>query len=194
MATDNMNIGDAYVKVTGLIENTKMFDRLLTTDESMSKNINTLIKDLLKTARKKLSNDAKNYIENDPRKAARAVKFAVYKTMIGGNLSILAKKRAGARYELVRQRKLDQNPHQRGGNRRPRSQRTKQIDTYFGADRGFILRFLNAGTQKRQTRFGNRGSINASNWFALNAQTHMETAAEILADAINEYISRESQK
>ena len=134
MATDNMNIGDAYVKITGLIENTKMFDRLLTTDESMSKNIKTLIKDLLKTARKKLSNDAKNYIENDPRKAARAVKFAVYKTMIGGNLSILAKKRAGARYELVRQRKLDQNPHQRGGNRRPRSQRTTQIDTYFGAD------------------------------------------------------------
>jgi hypothetical protein len=192
MATGNVK--SEYIEITGLVENTRMFDRLLTTDESMSKNINKLIKDLLKTARKKLTNDAKSYIKNDPRKAARAVKFAVYKTVFGGNLSILSKKRAGARYELIRQRKLDQNPNQRGGNRRPRSQRTKQLDTYFGADRGFVLRFLNAGTAQRQTRFGNRGAISPTWLFSNTAQIHMETAAEILADAINEYISRESQK
>lgn len=192
MATGNVK--SEYIEITGLVENTRMFDRLLTTDESMSKNINKLIKDLLKTARKKLTNDAKSYIKNDPRKAARAVKFAVYKTVFGGNLSILSKKRAGARYELIRQRKLDQNPNQRGGNRRPRSQRTKQLDTYFGADRGFVLRFLNAGTAQRQTRFGNRGAISPTGLFSNTAQIHMETAAEMLADAINEYISRESQK
>jgi hypothetical protein len=118
------------------------------------------------------------------------VKFAVYKTLFGGNLSILAKRKAGAKYELVRKRKLDENPHQRGGNRRPRSQRTKQLETYFGADRGFVLRFLNAGTDTRETRNGSRGAIRPRGVFEHTAPWQMETAAEIMADKINEYVKK----
>lgn len=179
-----------HIEVRGLVENAEMFDHLLTTDTKFNDNTRALIRSVLKDARKKLSRDISGYLDNDPRKAARAVKFAVYKTLFGGNLSILSKFKAGARYELVRQRKLEQNPHQRGGNRRPRSKRTQQLETYFGADRGFVLRFLNAGTNVRQTKYGSRGAISPRGVFERIAPWHMETAAEIMADKINEYVKK----
>lgn len=179
-----------HVEVRGLVENANMFDHLLTTDKKFYDSTRSFIRSVLKDARKKVSRDIQTFIENDPRKAARAVKFAVYKTLFGGNLSILSKRKAGVKYELVRQRKLDENPHQRGGNRRPRSQRTQQLETYYGADRGFVLRFLNAGTDTRETRFGTRGAIRPTGLFEHTAPWQMETAAEILADNINEYVKK----
>jgi hypothetical protein len=179
-----------HVELRGLVENAEMFDHLLTTDTNFNDSTRAMIRSVLKDARKKVSRDISGYLDSDPRKAARAVKFAVYKTLFGGNLSILAKRKAGAKYELVRKRKLDENPHQRGGNRRPRSQRTKQLETYFGADRGFVLRFLNAGTNTRETRYGTRGAIGPRGVFEHTAPWQMETAAEIMADKINEYVKK----
>lgn len=179
-----------HVEVRGLVENAEMFDHLLTTDTNFNDSTRAMIRSVLKDARKKVSRDISGYLDSDPRKAARAVKFAVYKTLFGGNLSILAKRKAGAKYELVRKRKLDENPHQRGGNRRPRSQRTQQLETYFGADRGFVLRFLNAGTNTRETRYGTRGAIGPRGVFEHTAPWQMETAAEIMADKINEYVKK----
>lgn len=179
-----------HVEVRGLVENADMFDHLLTTDTKFNDSTRAMIRSVLKDARKKVSRDISGYLDSDPRKAARAVKFAVYKTLFGGNLSILSKRKAGARYELVRKRKLDENPHQRGGNRRPRSQRTQQLETYFGADRGFVLRFLNAGTNTRQTRYGTRGAIAPRGVFEHTAPWQIETAAEIMADKINEYVKK----
>ena len=179
-----------HVEVRGLVENAEMFDHLLTTDTNFNDSTRAMIRSVLKDARKKVSRDISGYLDSDPRKAARAVKFAVYKTLFGGNLSILAKSKAGAKYELVRKRKLDENPHQRGGNRRPRSQRTQQLETYFGADRGFVLRFLNAGTNTRETRYGTRGAIGPRGVFEHTAPWQMETAAEIMADKINEYVKK----
>lgn len=179
-----------HVEVRGLVENADMFDHLLTTDTNFNDSTRAMIRSVLKDARKKVSRDISGYLDSDPRKAARAVKFAVYKTLFGGNLSILSKRKAGARYELVRKRELDENPHQRGGNRRPRSQRTQQLETYFGADRGFVLRFLNAGTNTRETRYGTRGAIAPRGVFEHTAPWQMETAAEIMADKINEYVKK----
>ena len=179
-----------HVEVRGLVENAEMFDHLLTTDTNFNDSTRAMIRSVLKDARKKVSRDISGYLDSDPRKAARAVKFAVYKTLFGGNLSILAKRKAGAKYELVRKRKLDENPHQRGGNRRPRSQRTQQLETYFGADRGFVLRFLNAGTDTRETLNGSRGAIRPRGVFEHTAPWQMETAAEIMADKINEYVKK----
>lgn len=179
-----------HVEVRGLVENAEMFDHLLTTDTNFNDSTRAMIRSVLKDARKKVSRDISGYLDSDPRKAARAVKFAVYKTLFGGNLSILAKRKAGAKYELVRKRELDENPHQRGGNRRPRSKRTQQLETYFGADRGFVLRFLNAGTNTRETRYGTRGAIGPRGVFEHTAPWQMETAAEIMADKINEYVKK----
>ena len=180
------------MEVYGFIETDEMFGHMMTTDPSLARNLRKYIKQVLKEARKNLTQDAKNYLENDPRKAARAVKFAVYKTAFGGTLSILAKRKSGPKYKLIRHRKLDENPRQRGGNRRPRiDDNRNRLDYYFGADRGFVLRFISSGTVPRMSRFGNRGMIPQKAWFGHTAPWHIETAAQKVAEAINEYINNQ---
>ena len=160
--------------------------KLLVAHPETKKRLVAAIRKEIKAARSRISKDVHSNLADDPRKAYRAVKHMVYKRLLGGNVSILASRRAGARYELVRHRKLDDNPNQRGGNRRKRSARTKQLDTYFGKDRGFILRFLNSGTEQRTTRFGNRGSIASRGMFERSAAWQMDTAAENIARAFEE--------
>ena len=167
----------------------RAFGRLMATDKETRKRIQKIIREELKDAAKRLREDAKYELKEDPRKAFRAVKSSVYRRILGGNVSILNPKRAGARYQLIRERKLDMNPHQRGGNRRPRSARTEQVDSYFGKDRAFILRFVSSGTAARSTRYGNRGSIAARNWFQNMAPHEMEIAAGNLAEVIEEELA-----
>ena len=181
------------VTVSGFSETDETIGRIMTSDPYMAKELKNFIRKVLKEARKNLSNDAKNYLKEDPRKAARAVKYSVYKSLFGGNISILQKRAgtAGARYELIRQKKLQ--PGQRGGNRRPRvDDQRNRLETYFGADRGFVLRFIGSGTVERQTRYGSRGSIRQTNWFGHTAPWQMETAAEKFAAAINEYVKQQT--
>lgn len=166
-----------------------MIGSLLTSDPNMAKILRKIIRKVLKEARGRLSKDIASYLENDPRKAARAVKYGVYKSLFGGNLSILNKRKAGQKYQLVRQKKL--KPGQRGGNRRPRvDDNRNRLENYFGADRSFVLRFISSGTIERQTRYGNRGRINSSNLFGRTAPWQMETAAEEVAANITEYIKQ----
>ena len=143
------------IEVSGFLENSEILGSIMTNDPYMAANLRKLIRLVLKEARGKLSRDIANYLDNDPRKAARAVKFGVYKSLFGGNLSILTKRKAGAKYELVRQKTI--KPGQRGGNRRPRVKERNRLDYYFGADRSFILRFMSSGTITRHTRYGSRG-------------------------------------
>ena len=183
------------VQVFGVEVNLEAFGRIMTSDPTMAAIFRKYMRNVLKEARKKLSQDAKNYLKSDPRKAAMAVKFSVYKSMFGGNLSILQKKKgtAGAKYELRRQRKVTQNPTMRGGNRRPRvDDGRNRLDYYYGADRGFVLRFIGSGTVPRTSRFGNRGSIRQTNWFGHTAPWHMEEAAAEVAEAINEYVTQQT--
>ena len=167
----------------------RAFGRLMATDKDTRKRIQKIIREELKDAAKRLREDAKYEMKEDPRKAFRAVKSSVYRRILGGNVSILNPKRAGARYQLIRERKLDINPYQRGGNRRPRSARTEQVDSYFGKDRAFILRFVSSGTAARKTRYGNRGSIVARNWFQNMAPHEMDLAAGNLAAVIEEELA-----
>ena len=154
------------------------------------KRIRKIIREELKDAAKRLREDAKYEMKEDPRKAYRAVKSSIYRKILGGNVSILNPRKAGARYQLVRPRKLDQNPHQRGGNRRKRNERTNAVDSYFGKDRAFILRFVNNGTNDRQTRYGNRGRISVSgNWFPNMGQKELELASENLANIMEEELA-----
>ena len=196
--TGSLNKGGdngAPVQVYGVDANLEVFGRIMTTDPAMASMFRKLIRNVLKEARKKLSQDAKAYLKSDPRKAAKAVKFSVYKSLFGGNLSILQKKSgsAGARYELSRHRKVEQNPKMRGGNRRPRvDDGRNRLDYYYGADRGFILRFIGSGTVNRTSRFGNRGSIRRTDWFGHTAPWHMEEAAGQVAANINEYIKQQT--
>ena len=164
-------------------EQAEALARLLVENPDTRKRLKESVKIVLKRARKDISQDVRGYLYNDPRSAYRAVKHAIYRQILGGNISILASRRAGTKYKLIVKRKLDENPNQRGGNRRKRSDRTEQIDTYFGKDRGFILRFLNAGTDERLTRFGKRGSIRPRRLFEVPAAYHIEEAVETLANS-----------
>lgn len=158
------------------------------------KRIRKIVRAELLEAAKRLREDARYEMKDDPRKAYRAVKSTVYRRILGGNVSILNPKRAGARYQLIRNRKLDINPHQHGGNRRPRSARTEQVDSYFGKDRAFILRFVSSGTAGRKTKYGNRGSIVARHWFQNMAPHELDLAAENLANVIEEELAEAYSK
>lgn len=164
----------------------KALAKLMVSDPDTRKRIVAVIRKELRQARSRTAKDVHSSLGNDPRKAYRAVKHAIYKQVLGGNISILASRRAGARYMLVKQRKLDENPNQWGGNRRARSKRTEDIDTYFGKDRGFILRFLDAGTDDRMTKYGRRGSIAARPIFGIPATFQMQVAAENIGEAMLE--------
>lgn len=162
-------------------------ESLLSTNPRAVKAFDKAIRKLLQRVAREVRKANASQIANDPRKAAQAVKSALYKRILGGSVSILDKKRAGStRARLVRARKLDSNPNQRGGNRMARSQRTEDIDTYFGSDRAFVLRFLNSGADRTNTgamrsRSGahlrapaNRGMISARNFFDAATMAAME--------------------
>lgn len=159
--------------------------------------VKALRKAIARVMRKAASGTQKSIgaiLPHDPRQAHKAVKNAVYKKILGGNLSILDKKKASNnRARLARTRKLDSNPHQRGGNRVTRSARTEQLDTYFGSDRAFVLRFLNSGadrtspsSQRRRGNraIGNRGTITPANFFEELANNNLEKAVDELEELI----------
>ena len=182
---------EGNVQIDGLVKQRQELEQLMMSNPAMEKRVQGLIRKVLLEARRTISNQAKTDIKADPRKAYKAVKTAVYKRILGGSVSILNKKRAGATSLYEPPRTLQAG--QRGGNRRSRSMRTEQVMSYQGADRGFILRFLNAGTDQRQTRFGNRGSISPRNFFANSSQPAMQKAAEQLGTLIDDMIKNEIQ-
>jgi hypothetical protein len=178
----------------------------MSTDPKMRKVIQQHIREALFEARRDVM--AAFPAEHDPREARRAIRTSVYDKVLGGNINILTGKKAHGTNNYEPQRTL--TPGQRGGNRRKRSERTKQIMSYAPLDRGFILRFVNSGTKTRVIGFrntqksnrakyeravtrihrgdkvhtGNRGSIAARNWFMQSAESNLGTAAQNIADMI----------
>lgn len=210
-----MSNGDNF-QVDGLVEQRKELDALMMSNPETEKRVQKLIRKVLGEVRRAVSKEAKYNIKSDPRQAYKAVKTAVYKRILGGSVSLLSRRNAKGGNGYTPQRTL--KPGQWGGNRRPASARTKKINSYQGADRGFILRFLNAGTGSRSIQFlsnphrakvnrgsqggnlskygktintGRRGSIRARNFFANSSQSAMEKAAEQLGQLIDDMIKKE---
>ena len=153
------------------------------------KRIRKIISEELKDVAKRLREDVRYEMKEDPRQAYKAVRSSVFKKIMGGMVSIVSPWRAGAGHRFERPRKLDQNPWQRGGNRTKRSPKTERMDSYWGKDRAFVLCFLNGGTAVRKTRYGNRGYIAARKWFENMAPKEMELAEENLANVIEEELA-----
>ena len=178
----------------------------MSTDPKMRKVIQQHIREALFEARKQVMSDfpADN---GDPRQSAKAIRTSVYEKVMGGNINILTGKKAHGSVNYQPTRK---GTNGRGGNRRPRSERTKQIQSYGPLDRGFILRFVNSGTKTRvigfrntvkgnraryeaavtrihrgeKLRTGNRGAIAARNWFTTSAESALGNAAQMISDLI----------
>lgn len=204
------NIKNGVVTIEGLDALEDKLKRIKTDDPTFEKRLRGAIRQIMTEARKDLSGNAQTGLkmENDPRHAYKAVRYAVYKRIFGGQVNILQSRKAsaGRLYEPPRK-----GLPKRGGNRMPRTKRTEQMMSYQGKDRGFVLRFLNAGTgdraihsyggrdlktgnvsiiQRRQLG-GNRGSITARNWFGSASQRELNQAAEKLQAIIDRIINDE---
>ena len=180
----------------------------MTTDPNMRKAIQQHIREELWKARKEMINSA-TFANGDPRQSLRAIRNSVYDKILGGQINIRkSKSDHGGGNGYTPPRKLV--PGQRGGNRRPRSERTEQINRGSPLDRGWILNILNKGTKTRvigfrntikgnrsrydslttrihrgdKSRTGNRGSIAARNWFMSSAESAMANAAANIAEMI----------
>ena len=133
-------------EVTGLAELSKKLDALLLKDPKMEKKIQHIIGRALRKAEKSLEQYVDtSVLKNDPRHAAKAIRYTVYRRILGGNLNILHGKQRGAATGYTPERHPSSG---RGGNRKARSERTIRMEGYEGADRSFILRFQNAGARK----------------------------------------------
>lgn len=143
--------------VEGLTEQMAQLDALLSTNPDMEKRMQNVIRKVLTKAQKQMSKDIASDMPNDPRHAAKAVRKLVYRQLLGGNINILRKTRATAgasTYTPTRTLKSGQ----RGGNRRPRGERTMRMESYNASDRGFILYWLNSGTGARSMGHFNKDS------------------------------------
>jgi hypothetical protein len=193
MAND---INSGNFQVEGMAELRKKLDRLQVKNPTMEKKIQDVIRKAIQQARKIVSQQAHGAIPNDPRDAYKAVKSMVYKRILGGNVSILKKKRSsGGKSSYEPPRKLRQG--QRGGNRVKRGAGTQHMMDYQGSDRGMILRWLNSGTKDRMAGSrggrlsGNRGRIAARNWFPNAGQQGINEAVKYIEQEIDRLIAEE---
>ena len=77
------------------IQNNIHLERILFKNPDFEQYMRTAVGYVLEQARKDVVSAAKQTLDNDPHGAARAVRRIVYKQILGGNLNILRKKRAG---------------------------------------------------------------------------------------------------
>lgn len=197
---------NATIEITGIEERIKKFGEASTKNPMMEKRIREVIRKVLSEVRKSMQRSAKVGLNMnaDPRNAYKAVRRAVYRRIFGGQVNILQSygSKPGVYYEPPR------HPSRRGGNRMKQSERTHDIMSRQGADRGFILRFLNAGTEPRYAGHGRngrtesqrmrhieryegrgfRGAIAARNWFGPRSQEELEHAARNIDALIDDII------
>lgn len=197
----------ATIEITGIEERLRQLGEASTNNPMMQQRIREVIKQVLGRVRKDLQDHAASglQMQSDPRSAYKAVRYAVYRKLFGGQVNILSSHNKGKGRLYEPPHKL--RPKQRGGNRRERSDRTTELMSYFGKDRGFVLRFLNAGTRVRynggrngrtEEQYntfiahhegrGHRGSISARNWFGGASQHQLENATNNLDKMINDII------
>ena len=137
------------ITVTGIEQYQEALRKMQTDNPKTKKELQAIIRRAIIEARKNVVKDAQGVLENDPRHAYKAVRNSVYKQIFGGQINILSGSRRGNATKWVKPKK-GRPENARGGNRRKRSVETMRYDSYEGADRGFILRFLNAGTAGRK--------------------------------------------
>lgn len=169
-------------------------ESLSTVNPTMKKGLSKIMKTAIDNARKKVVARAKEAIPNDPRRARNAVKRSSYRRVLGGNISLYSSRKAGKPRAFVRPHKLRHG--QRGGNRRPMSGKTAQMESYYGKDRSFVLRWIEKGTtdryikptansrNRKSGRFGNRGKITPRPWFTQAATSALKDAEKEFSEGV----------
>ena len=123
--------------------------------------------------------------------ASSAVLRRMYREEYGGNINIATPRgRMSSRTRMYQPGWLKQ---------RHVGDRTKKINEYYGPDRGFVLRFLEGGTDVRTAKtygptgkgsmasWGSRGAIAPRSFFH-SMQSDMEQAAQQMGHTLNGYV------
>lgn len=208
---------DGTLSVYGLDETLARFDRLKMSNPDMEKKVQAIVRKVLFTARKKITErlglvigTGYEHSAGDTRAAYKAVRTMVYKSLLGGNINIISSKKAKSR-----RAELAGSPPRvgRGGNRRPRSANTERMLSYWGQDRSFVLRWINEGTKVRNIRTanntrtnkrvgrghtsaslqpfrnGNRGRIAAHPFFKSLSEIELENVMGLLSGLIEDLVT-----
>lgn len=188
-------------------------DSALISNPAMERRVRKDIREVILDVRSKVIRDSGDAFKNgDPRGTRRAIRTSVYKQILGANINIYQSHKSHGTISYFSERTL--RPGQRGGNRVQPSDRTIQLQSYPAEDRGFILRFVNSGTDGRyiggrngkteadKIRFilnrpvtphgaaGWRGKITATNWFKDKTEPQMVESINELATLIDEEINK----
>nr|DAD88012.1 MAG TPA: hypothetical protein [Siphoviridae sp. ctYJD4] len=156
-----------------------------------------ILRNAMKITQKAVREGYRSSVHSDPRKAIQGVKISVYREGMGATVS-LNNPKSGRSSKVVRA-----SITRTGGasgilRHRKRSERTEQIDGYWGRDRAFILRFINKGTIERVAfkrtrsksgRTANRGIISARGFFRRSVDGAKVATEQYLAGQLNTRIA-----
>ena len=136
-------------------------------------------------------------VKSDPRKASKGVRVITLKGGKGVVVGLLNPRKAGNAMAIGSRSTGGQSGIRR---KRKRRARTNQVDGYRGADRSFILRMHNQGTEIRfaGTRDGNmrrakRGVLTKKPFFD-SAEAGMKQASKSLAVELGKIIQKKANK
>lgn len=189
-------VGDVNLSVDNR-EFVEMCDRLRYEGLVRSADIRKVFARVAKPVKVDVQRAARSVLGRDRRKAWKGVRVITLKKGKGVVVGLLNPRKAG-------------NAMAVGGNstggrsgitrKRKRSARTNQVDGYQGADRSFILRMHNQGTDKRMagSRDGNmreakRGRLTARKFFD-RAEAGMQRASQSLAQELGKIIEQKSKR
>lgn len=133
-----------------------MLDRLVYSKMVETNDIRKVFRKVMAPVRKVVQDAAKGAIPNDPREAWKGVRVITLKKGAGAVVGLLNP------YGGIKSSGIYRKP--RGGRsgiirHRAKSDRTKQVEGYFGKDRAWILRILNQGTVNGPRMAGTRGTL-----------------------------------
>lgn len=174
------------------VETDLRLDQMLVSNPRMAGKVRNIVRKVLDAAR----NSVRGRVRSFSTKAAYlAVRKAVYNRILGGNLNIVQSHFPAGRRAPLPPESPRKKSHAVGGNRIPRSRRTEDLLTYYGADRGFILRFLNAGTPGRTTNGVRRvGQIQGEYFFGSMVKAEIERQMALFEQLMDKLIEDEFNK
>lgn len=188
--------GDINLQVDNR-EFVEMCDRLLYANIIKTSDIRKAFAKVAKPVKKDVKQAFRASVRKDPRKASKGVRIITLKKGKGVVVGLLDPRKAGNAMAIGSNSTGGKSGIRR---KRKRSARTNQVDGYVGADRSFILRMRNQGTDRRiaGTRDGNirpanRGQLTAKPFFD-RAEVGMQRASQSLAQELGKIIEQKSKK
>lgn len=174
----------------------EMLERLKYDEMVRTSDIRKVFAKVAKPVKKTVQQGAMAAMKSDPRKAWKGVRVITLKGGKGVVVGLLSPRKAGKASSYSRTK-----GGRSGINRnRTRSKRTIAMEGYQGADRSFILRMLNQGTDTRMAgtrgtlkKPANRGALTARRFFD-RAEPAMKKASESLATELGKIIEKRAKK